>query len=80
MVNTSKEIAEEELRIFYSTELNKIMEKHAPEKTNTITLRPEQKWMSEDLKNMKRKVRSLERKYKTIKKLGIKQELKILIS
>ena len=32
--------------------------------------------MSEDLKNMKRKVRSLERKYKVSKKPGIKQELK----
>ena len=46
MVNASKEIADEELSIFYNTELNKIMEKHAPEKTKTITLRPEQKWMS----------------------------------
>ena len=36
--------------------------------------------MSDDLKNMKRKVRSLERKYKAIKKLGVKQELKILRS
>ena len=34
--------------------------------------------MSEDLKNMKRKVRSLERKYKTIKKPEVKQEYKIL--
>ena len=42
MVHTSKEIADEELPIFYNTELNKIMEKHAPEKTKTITLRPEQ--------------------------------------
>ena len=33
--------------------------------------------MSEDLKNMKRKVRSLERKYKTIKKPEVKQEYKI---
>ena len=39
-----------------------------------ITLRPEEKWMSEDLKNMKRKVRSLERKFKTIKKPEVKQE------
>ena len=54
------------------------MEKHAPEKIKTITLRPEQKWMSEDFKNMKRKVRSLERKYKTIKKPEVKQEYKIL--
>ena len=36
--------------------------------------------MSEDLKNMKRKVRSLERKYKAIKKPEVKQELKILRS
>ena len=76
MVNTSKEIADEELPIFYNTELNKIMEKHAPEKIKTIILRPEQNWMSEDLKNMKRKVRSLERKYHTIKKLGLKKSLK----
>ena len=34
--------------------------------------------MSEDLKNMKRKVRSLERKYKSIKKPEVKQEYKIL--
>ena len=70
MVNTSKEIAFEELLIFYNTELNKIMEKHAPERTKTITLITEQKWMSDDLKSMKRKVRSLERKYRAIKKLG----------
>ena len=41
MVNTSKVMADEELPIFYNTELNKIMEKHAPEKTRTITSRPE---------------------------------------
>ena len=40
MVNTSKEIADEELPIFYNTEINKIMEKHTPEKTYTITLKP----------------------------------------
>ena len=34
--------------------------------------------MSEDLKKMKRKVRSLERKYKTMKKPVVKQEYKIL--
>ena len=54
--------------------------KTCPEKIKTITLRPEQKWMSEDLKNMKKKVRSLERKYKTIKKPEVKQEHKILRS
>ena len=48
------------------------MEKHAPEKMKMITLRPEQKWMSEDLENMKREVRSLVRKYKTIKKPEVK--------
>ena len=52
------------------------MEKHAPEKTKTITLRPEQKWMSEDLKNMKKKVSSSERKYKAIKNLGLNNGLK----
>ena len=36
--------------------------------------------MSEDLKNIKRKVRSLERKHKAIKKPGVKQELIILRS
>ena len=78
MVKASKEITDENLPIFYNTELNKIMEKHVPEKMKTITLTPEQKWMSEDLKNMKRKVRSLGRKYKTIKKPEVKQEYKIL--
>ena len=78
MIKASKEIADEELLIFYNTEFNKIVEKHAPEKIKTITLRPEQKWMSEDLKNMKRKVRSLGRKYKIIKKPEVKQEHKIL--
>ena len=68
MIKAGKEIIDENLPIFYNTKLNKIMEKHAPEKMKMITLRREQKWMSEDLKNMKRKVRSLERKYKTIKK------------
>ena len=42
MVNASKEKADEELPIFYNTKLNKIIEKHTPEKTKTITLRPEQ--------------------------------------
>ena len=42
--------------------------------TKIITLRPEQKWMSEELKNLKRKVRSIERKYKTSKKPEVKQE------
>ena len=78
MIKASKEIADENLLIFYNTELNKIMEKHVTEKIKIITLRPEQKWMSEDLKNMKRKVRSLERKHKTIKKPEVKQEYKIL--
>ena len=78
MIKASEELADENLLIFYNTELNKIMEKHAPEKIKTITLRPEQKWMSEDLKNMKRKVRSLERKYKAIKQPEVKQEHKIL--
>ena len=45
MIKASKEITDEELMIFYNTELNKIMEKHAM-KIKTITLRPEQKWMS----------------------------------
>ena len=43
MIKASKEIADENLLIFYNMELNKIMEKHAPEKIKTITLRPEQK-------------------------------------
>ena len=74
MIRASNEIEDENLPIFYNTELNKIMEKHAPEKTKIITLRPEQKWMSEELKNLKRKVRSIERKYKTSKKPEVKQE------
>ena len=52
------------------------MEKHTQKRIKAITLRPEQKWMSEDLKNMKRKVRSLERKYKAIKKLGLNKGIK----
>ena len=44
MIKASKEIADENLPIFYNTELNKIMEKHAPEKIKTMTLTPEQKW------------------------------------
>ena len=52
MVKASQEKTDEEPPIFYNTKLNKIMEKHAPEKTKTVTLRPEQKWMSEYLKNM----------------------------
>ena len=43
MIRANKEIADENLPIFYNTELNKIMEKHAPEKMKIITLRPEQK-------------------------------------
>ena len=76
MIRASKEIEDENLPIFYNTELSKIMDKHAPEKTKIITLRPEQKWMSEDLKNLKRKVRSIERKYKTNNKPEVKQEYK----
>ena len=55
MTRASKEIEDENLPIFYNTELSKIMEKHAPEKTKIITLRPEQKWMSEDLKKLEEK-------------------------
>ena len=76
MIRASKEIEDENLPIFYNTELNKIMEKHAAEKTKIITLRPEQKWMSEDLKNLKRKVRSIERKYKTITNLKSNKNIK----
>ena len=76
MIRASKEIEDDNLPIFYNTELNMIMEEHAPEKTKIITLRPEQKWMSEDLKNLKRKVRSIERKYKTNNKPEVKQEYK----
>ena len=32
LIRASKEIADENLPIFYNTELNKIMEKHAPER------------------------------------------------
>ena len=74
MIRAGNEIEDENWPIFYNTELNKIMEKHAPEKSKIITLRPEQKWMSEELKNLKRKVRSIERKYKTSKKPEVKQE------
>ena len=76
MIRASKEIEDENLPIFYNTELSNIMDKHAPEKTKIITLRPEQKWMSEDFKNLKRKVRSIERKYKTNNKPEVKQEYK----
>ena len=76
MISASKEIEDENLPIFYNTELSKIMEKHAPERTKIITLRPEHKWMSEDLQNLKRKVRSIERKYKTNNKPEVKQEYK----
>ena len=44
LIKASKGIADENLPICYNcynTELNKIMEKHAPEKITTITLRPE---------------------------------------
>ena len=76
MIRASKEIEDENLPKFYNTELNKIWKKHTPEKTKIITLRPEQKWMSEDLKNLKRKGKLIERKYKTSKKPKVKQEYK----
>ena len=38
MIRASNEIEDENLPLFYNTELNKIMEKHAPEKTKMITL------------------------------------------
>ena len=55
MVNASKEIADEELPIFYNTELNMIMEKHAPQRTQRIALRPEQIWIS-DVQNNEQQV------------------------
>ena len=55
MIRASNEIEDENLPIFYNTELNKIMEKHAPEKTKIITLRPEQKWDVRRVKELEEK-------------------------
>ena len=66
MIRASNEIEDENLPIFYNTELNKIMEKHAPEKSKIITLRPEPEMDD-------RRVKELEEKSKINRKKNIKQ-------
>ena len=49
----------------YNDVLQLLMDKHAPVRTRTITLRPYTPWFNENLRNLKRQKRRLERKYVT---------------
>ena len=49
----------------YHSVLGNILQKHAPEKTCTISLRPHTQWYDETLRKAKREKRSCERKWKS---------------
>ena len=44
--------------------LHELLDKHAPQKTKIVTLRPQVPWFNDDMREEKRKKRRLERKMK----------------
>ena len=54
----------------YNTDLSDLLDKHAPERTHAVTLRPHSPWFNDSLRKLKTKKRRLERK-------GTKSGLKI---
>lgn len=53
-----------DLTIFYNNKLHDLLEKHVPLKSKTITLRAQAEWFNNELLQVKRKKRKLERKYR----------------
>ena len=63
--DTSKPV--EELVKNYNTELNRLLDKHAPLCTKTITLRPNTSWFTPELRDAKHQKRKMERKWRSSK-------------
>ena len=51
----------------YNKVLISILEAHAPQQTKTVTLRPAAPWYSEEINNLKRSRRKLERRWRMTK-------------
>ena len=56
-----------ELVFEYNTTLKSLLDRHAPLKTKTITLRPTALWYTEELRSEKKKRRALERRWRSSK-------------
>ena len=54
----------ESLLVLYNTSLIGLLDKHAPLKTRTITIRPSAPWYTEDIREEKQKRRALERRWR----------------
>ena len=54
----------ESLLTLYNTTLIGLLDKHAPLKTRTITIRPSAPWYNEDIREEKQKRRALERRWR----------------
>ena len=52
----------------YNTTLKSLLDRHAPLKTKTITLRPTAQWYTEEIRSEKRKRRALERRWRSSKR------------
>ena len=57
-----------ELAYEYNTTLKSLLDRHAPLKTKTITLRPTALWYTEELRSEKKKRRTLERRWRSSKR------------
>ena len=57
-----------ELVYEYNTTLKSLLDRHAPLKTKTITLRPTALWYTEEIRSEKRKRRALERRWRSSKR------------
>ena len=57
-----------ELVYEYNTTLKSLLDRHAPLKTKTITLRPAALWYTEELRSQKKKRRALERRWRSSKR------------
>ena len=57
-----------ELVYEYNTTLKSLLDKHAPLKTKTITLRPTALWYTEEIRSEKKKRRALERRWRSSKR------------
>lgn len=53
----------ESLLVLYNTSLIVLLDKHAPLKMRTITIRPSAPWYTEDIREEKQKRRALERRW-----------------
>ena len=58
----------------YNSQLESVIDKHAPVQSKTITIRPNTEWYTDELRNSKRECRRAERKMRKTK-LTIHQQL-----